>query len=158
MSAGLPWLAVALLGLAIATAIGAMLARSLFVTCVHVAVTGVAVAAAVLLLGADDGGMALALFAAAWAPVLLMAAMLLSARATKAASARRFPWLSLLGAAVAAAAIWWPLGELVTAAPADVQSELSGLSFWLAPLVLVAGAGCVAALGFGERGSLRQRA
>ena len=70
MSAALPWLAVALLGVAIATAIGAMVARSLFVTCVHVAVTGVAVAAAVLLLGADDGGLALAVFAAAWAPVL----------------------------------------------------------------------------------------
>ena len=47
MSAILPWLAGALLGVAIATAIGAVLARSLFVTCVHVTVTGVAVAAAV---------------------------------------------------------------------------------------------------------------
>jgi hypothetical protein len=158
MSAILPWLAVALLGLAIATAIGAMLARSLFVMCVHVTVTGVAVATAVLLLGADDGGVALALFAAAWAPVLLMAAMLLSVRATKAQQPRRFPWLSLLGAAVAVVAIWWPLLELAIAAPVDIPNELTGLSFWLAPLVLVAGLGCVGALGFGERGSLRQRA
>ncbi|MCX7356588.1 MAG: hypothetical protein NT015_00325, partial [Alphaproteobacteria bacterium] len=113
MSAILPWLAAALLGVAIATAIGAMLARSLFVMCVHVTVTGVAVAAAVLLLRADDGGVALALFAAAWAPVLLLAAMLLSVRATKAQQQHRFPWVSLLCAAVAAAAIWWPLFELV---------------------------------------------
>lgn len=154
MSAILPWLAGALLGVAIATAIGAVLARSLFVTCVHVTVTGVAVAAAVLLLGADDGGVALALFAAAWAPVLLMAAMLLSVRATKTAQVRAFPWLSLLGAAAAAVAIWWPLLELA-AAPAAIQGELAGLSFWLAPLLLVAGAGCVGVLGFGERGALR---
>ena len=155
MSAILPWLAGALLGVAIATAIGAVLARSLFVTCVHVTVTGVAVAAAVLLLGADDGGVALALFAAAWAPVLLMAAMLLSVRATKAPQVRAFSWLSLLGAAAAAIAIWWPLLELAAAAPVAIQGELAGLSFWLAPLLLVAGAGCVGVLGFGERGALR---
>lgn len=158
MSLILPWLAVALLGVAIAAAIGALLARSLFVTCLNVTVTGVAVAAAVLLLCADDGGIALALFAAAWAPVLLMAAMLLSVRATKAQQPRRFPWLSLVGAAVAVAAIWWPLVEIARAAPVEIQNELAGLSFWLAPLVLVAGVACVGVLGFGERGSLRQRA
>lgn len=158
MSAILPWLAAALLGVAIATAIGAMLARSLFVTCVHVIVMGVAVATAVLLIGADDGGVALALFAAAWAPVLLMAAMLLSARATKAQQPRRFPWLSLLGAATAAVAIEWPLLEVAVAASVEIQNELAGMGFWLAPLVLVAGLACVGVLGFGERGSLRQRA
>lgn len=158
MSLVLPWLAVALLGVAIAAAIGAFLARSLFVTCLNVTVSGVAVAAAVLLMRADDGGIALALFAAAWAPVLLMAAMLLSVRAAKAQQPRRFPWLSLVGAVVAGVAIWWPLVELARAAPVEIQNELAGLSFWLAPLVLVAGVACVGVLGFGERGSLRQRA
>ncbi|MEQ1489370.1 MAG: hypothetical protein ABL932_02360 [Terricaulis sp.] len=157
MSAALPWLAVALLGVAIATAIGAMLARSLFVTALHVTVTGVAVATAVLLLRADDGGLALALFAAGWAPVLLMAAMLLSARATKAPQPRRFPWLGLAAAALAAVTIWWPLFELVAAAPVAIGNELAGLSFWLMPLMLVAGAACVGVLGFGERGPLRSR-
>ncbi|MBX3430729.1 MAG: hypothetical protein KF779_14190 [Hyphomonadaceae bacterium] len=157
MSAILPWLALALLGVAIATAIGALLARSLFVSCLHVTVTGVSVAAVVLLLRGGDAAVALALFAAAWTPVLLMAAMLLSARVTKARQARRFPWLGLLSAAVAVVAIWWPLLDVVTSAPLRAQNELPGLSFWLAPPLLVAGIACVGALGFGERGSLRQR-
>ena len=152
MIAALPWLALALMGVAIACAIGALAARSLFVTCMHVLTAGVSVAAAVLLLRAGDGGLALALFAGAWAPVLLMAATLLSARATK-ATRGRLPWLSILGAAAAAAAVWWPLIELSAAAPAAPAHGLDGLSFWLAPVVLVVAAGCVGVLGYGERGA-----
>jgi hypothetical protein len=151
MIAARPWLALALMGVAIASAIGALAARSLFVTCMHVLTSGISVAAATLLLRAGDGGLALALFATAWAPVLLMAAMLLSARATK-ATRRRLPWLSILGAATAACAIWWPLLELSAAAPVTSSYALAGLGFWLAPVVLAAAAGCVGMLGYGERG------
>lgn len=156
MIAALPWLALALMAVAIGSAIGALAARSLFVTCMHVLTVGVSVAAATLLLRGGDGGLALALFATAWAPVLLMAAMLLSARATKAARAR-LPWLSILGAVVVAGAIWWPLMELSTAAPVLPVHALDGLSFWLAPVLLVAAAGCVGVLGYGERGALTRR-
>ena len=153
MIAVLPWLALALMGVAIASSVGALAARSLFVTCMHVLTAGVSVAAAVLLLRSGQGGLALALFAAAWAPVLLMAAMSLSARATK-GGARRLHWLSFLGAAVAVGAIWWPLAELLSAPPVTIRSELGGLGFWLTPVVLVVGAACAGILGYGERGAL----
>ncbi len=156
MIAALPWLALALMVVAIASAIGALAARSLFVACMHVLTVGVSVAAAALLLRGGDGGLALALFATAWAPVLLMAAMLLSARASKSARLR-LPWLSVLGAAVAAGAIWWPLLELSAAAPVTPADALKGLSFWLAPVLLVTGAACVGVLGYGERGALTRR-
>jgi hypothetical protein len=153
MMAALPWLALALLGVAIASAIGAIAARSLFVTCMHVVTVGVSVAAAALVLQAGEGGLALALFAAAWAPVLLLAVTLLSARATR-AERRRFPILSIVGAALAVSAIWWPLIELAGAAPTGIPHVFHGLSFWLAPIILVAGAACVGVLGYGERGAL----
>jgi hypothetical protein len=153
MIAALSWLALALMGVAIASSVGALAARSLFVTCMHVLTAGVSVAASVLVLRSGQGGLALALFAAAWAPVLLMAAMSLSVRATKGA-VRRLHWLSFLGAAVAMCAIWWPLAELLSAPPVAIGNELNGLSFWLAPLVLVVGAASVGILGYGERGAL----
>ncbi len=156
MMAALPWLALALLGVAVASAIGAVAARSLFVTCMHLVTTGVSVAAAVLLLQAGEGGLALALFAAAWAPVLLLAVTLLSTRATR-AERRGAPIVSIVGASLAACAIWWPLFELAAVAPTGIPHEFHGLAFWLAPIVLVAGAGCVGVLGYGERGALTRR-
>lgn len=152
MSAVLPWLALGLMGVAIAAAVGAIASRSLFVMCVHVATAGVSVAAAGLLLRGGQGGLALALFAATWAPVLLMAAMLLGARSAKGAQ-RRTPWLSWIGAAFATGAIWWPLLELRGAAPEMGAHALAGLGFWLAPIALAAGAACVGVLGYGERGA-----
>lgn len=157
MMAALPWLALALLGVAIASAIGAVAARSLFVTCMHVVTTGVSVAAATLVLQAGTGGLALALFAAAWAPVLLLAVTLLSARATKAGPSR-FPIVSIIAAVLAACAIWFPLFELSAVAPTGIPHAFHGLAFWLAPIVLVAGAGCVGVLGYGERGVLTRDA
>lgn len=154
MSAFLPWLALALVGVAIATAIGALVARSLFVTCVHLIACGVSAAAATALLRGGDGALALALFAAAWAPVLLLAAMLLSGRAAKAPARRAWPLATLAGAVAAACAIWWPLLELRSAAPAIASEPVSALSFWLAPIVFAATVACVGALGYGERGAL----
>lgn len=153
MMAAMPWLALALLAVAIACAIGAVAARSLFVTCMHLVTTGVSVAAAVLLLQAGTGGLALALFAAAWAPVLLLAVTLLSARAAR-AERRGFPIASMAGALVAAGAIWFSLFELAAVAPTGIPHVFRGLAFWLTPIVLAAGAGCVGVLGYGERGAL----
>jgi hypothetical protein len=152
MSAALPWLALGLMGVAIAAAIGAVTSRSLFVMCVQTVTAGVSVAAAVLLTRAGDGGLALALFAAAWAPVLLMAAMLLSVRSTKPAQ-RGLPWLSVLGVICATCATWWPLLDLAQATPVVVQHALRGLGFWLTPIMLAAGAACVGIAGYGDRGA-----
>ena len=118
--------------------------------------TGVQTCALPILLRSGQGGLALALFAAAWAPVLLMAAMSLSARTTK-GGLRRLPWVSLLCAAIATSAVWWPLAELLRAPPVTISGELGGLSFWLAPIVLVAGVACAGMLGYGERGALMRR-
>lgn len=152
----LPWLALALIAVAIASAAGALLARSLFVTCMHVIAAGVSCAAAAMLLRAGDGALAFAVFAGAWAPVLLLAAMLLSARSAK-TSRRGLPWLSIASATVAAAAIWWPLFELRGAAPLPAAQPVEALSFWLAPLVFAAVVTCLGALGYGERGALTRR-
>jgi hypothetical protein len=96
---------------------------------------------------------AFALFAAAWAPVLLLAAMLLSARSAK-AQRRAWPLPSLAAAGLAAAALWWPLLDLRAGAPAVTAEPVAALSFWLAPIVFVAVATCLGALGYGERGAL----
>ncbi|MEZ5960213.1 MAG: hypothetical protein R3C30_07250 [Hyphomonadaceae bacterium] len=157
MSDFLPWLALALIGVAIASAIGAIAARALFVTCMHVIGAGVCAAAATMLLRAGDGALAFALFAAAWAPVLLLAAMLLSVRAVK-STRQRLPWASIGGALAAAVSLWWPLLELRGSDGAAVARSVAALSFWLAPLVFVAVATCLGALGYGERGALAHRA
>lgn len=153
----LPWIALALLGVAIASAIGALAARSLFVTCMHMISAGVCTAATTMLLRGGDGAVAFALFAAAWAPVLLLAAMLLSARSAKTA-ARGVPWAGLFGALGAAIALWWPLLEL-RGVRAEASSEpVAALGFWLAPVVFAAVVASLGALGYGERGALARRA
>lgn len=157
MTAVLPWFALGLLAAAIVAAFGAIAARSLFVTAMHLVAAGASVAAMVLVLGGGEGSLATALFAAAWAPVLLMAAMLLSARATRQARGR-VPWLSMLGALVVAGAVWWPLAEL---APMSAQAERHaavGLGFWIAPILLAAATACLGLLGYGERGAIGDQA
>lgn len=148
----LQWLALALLGAAVAAAFGATTARSLFVTAMHLLAAGVSVAAIVLLLGAGEGALAAALFAAAWAPVLLLGAMLLSARAARQARPGETV-LGWLGAALAAPLLWWPLGELGARAPSAAVGA-AGVGFWLAPLMLVLAVVCLALLGYGERGAM----
>lgn len=157
MIALLPYLALVLMGVAIASAIGALAARSLFVSGMHVIAAGVCAAAATMLLRGGDGALAFAVFAAAWAPVLLLAAMLLSTRSSKAARAK-LPWASVLGALFVALALWWPLLDLRNAAPAAASAPATALSFWLAPVVFAAAAVCLGALGYGERGALVRRA
>ena len=153
MTAALPWIALGLLGAALVAAFGAIWARSLFAMCMHLVAAGASVAAMALVLGAGEGALALALFGAAWAPVLLLAAMLLSARAAK-DTRRGWPLLSLIGAAAALCAVWWPLLQLETRADAGGAYVSAGMGFWLAPLLLVMAVACVSLLGYGERGAL----
>ncbi len=153
MSAALPWIALGLLGAALVAAFGAILARSLFAMCMHLMAAGASVAAMALVLGAGEGALALALFGAAWAPVLLLAAMLLSARAAK-DTRRGWPWLSLIAATAALCAVWWPLLQLETRTDVGGAYVSIGMGFWLAPLLLVMAVACVGLLGYGERGAL----
>lgn len=155
MSALLPWIALGLMGAAIVGAFGAMLARSLFAMCMHLIAAGGCLAAMVLVLGAPASALALALFAAAWAPVLLLAAMSLSARAAK-DPRHGWPWLSVAGAASVLGAMWWPL---TSASPGAVAAQAAplGAGLWLATLLLVTAVVAVGLLGYGERGALERR-
>lgn len=150
----LQWLAVALMGVSLAAAFGAITARSLTVLCMHLSTAGAAIAALVLLLGAGEGAIAVALLAAVWAPVLLLAAMLLSARKVKAG---RVVWMlpSALAAAAAAVMTWWPLTELDGRTVAGGVAAQS-LAFWIAPLMLACAIVVVAMIGYGERGAFRR--
>jgi hypothetical protein len=147
----LQWLALALMGAAMAGAAGAIIGRSLFASCMHLAASGVAVAGVVLLLGEARGALAVALFAAAWAPVLLLGAMLLSTRAAKHARSGSM-LLGWVAAAIATALLWWPLGELTVRA--DTIAGTTGLGFWIAPVLLVLAIVCLGLLGYGERGAM----
>lgn len=154
--AAMQWFALVLTGAALAAAVSALLARSLFAMCIYLSATGALGAAAALALGAGDAGLAIALFAAVWTPLLLLAAMLLSARATKTVR-RGVPWLSLLAAFAAVAAIFAVAPDL--GAPVVDRSDATlAVSAWLAPLLLVAAAACVGVLGYGERGALQRSA
>jgi hypothetical protein len=145
------WLAAPLLLAALGAGIAVAMARSLFAMSMALAACAAFTATALALAGAGDAGLALALVGAAWAPLLLLAAMLLSARAVKTRKARR-PWFSIAAAAAMTLALVW-----VSAAPASIQAVIGAgarLGPWPALLMLVAGAACVGLLGYGERGAL----
>lgn len=135
-------------------AFAALTARSLFALCMHLAAFGALIAAALLSLGAGEAGLGAALVIAAWAPLLLLGAMLLSARAAKTLR-KGAPWASLAAAALAGGVLLLALPDLKAPAAAASGDAPGAIGFWLAPLVLVAGATCVGLLGFGERGALR---
>jgi hypothetical protein len=96
--------------------------------------------------------LATALLAAAWAPVLLLGAILLSSRAAKQtrSGAMLFGWLAAAGATLL---VCWPLGEL-GGADASMAAGTANLGFWIAPLLLVLGAVCLGLLAYGERGAM----
>jgi hypothetical protein len=132
------------------------MARSLFVMSVAVAAMSAVGAAAMLALGYGAAGVALALFGAALAPVLLLAGVLLSARAAK-PPVRRTPWLTLACGVFAAGAILWSAPEFA-AASRPLYAPTGSHALWLAALVFVAAAACAGLLGYGERGVLERRA
>jgi len=133
-------------------AVAALRARSLFVTAACVAGVVALAAAAALLLGGGDGAVAMAAFGVAFAPLVIMAGVLLTARTAR--TTRGGLWVSVVAvvAGLAAAAVIAPeLGG----APAALLSH-APISLWLGALVFVAAAGCVAVLGYGERGVLQR--
>jgi hypothetical protein len=154
LATSLHWMALALAVAALFVGVGALLARSLFAMCMYVAGAGALAASALVALGAGDAALAVALSGAAWAPLLLLAAMLLSSRAAK-PMRRGAPWFSLIAGIAAAAAVMFVVPDIGAAAVRRDGGE-SALGPWLAPLLLAAAAACVGMLGYGERGALQR--
>ncbi len=151
LTLALPWFAAAALLLALAAAASILWARSLFSASIGMAALCACAASALLAMGQGEGALALALLGAGMAPLLLLGGVLLSSRAVQ-PRARGTPWLSILAAGAAAAAI-------VSAAPglreaAQIPAPPDDLPLPLVAIVFVAVAACVALLGFGERGLL----
>lgn len=149
------WFAFALTLAALAAAFAALTARSLFALAMHVAAFGAIVAAALLNLGAGEAALGGALVVVVWTPLLLLGGMLLSARAAKQLG-KGAPWGSIFAASLAAGAVLIAVPDLGEPAAPLQPASPSAIGPWLAPLIVVTAAACVALLGFGERGALRR--
>lgn len=150
------WAALVLTLGVIAAALGAVTARSLFAMAMYLAVACALAAAALLALTKPDAALAVALVGVGVVPFLLLAAMLLSARAIKPRRGR--PWLTLSAAGAVGAALLWAIPDLA-ATPARIAmgpeaAPHLAVTVLIAPLVFIAAAACLALLGFGERGAL----
>jgi hypothetical protein len=148
-----PWMALALMCVAFAAALGAVLSRALFVMCMYILAMG-ALAASALTLIYGGGAVGVALLFAGIAPVALLGLILLSVRTTK-AQRRARPWLSVGAAGVVAVLVLWSTAELDLAAPVEIAPAQS-IATWIAPLVFVAVAAFIGLLGYGERGALQR--
>jgi len=135
---------------ALACALATAMSRSLFAMCMSLASAHACAAVAIMSLGASDGALTLALFGAGLAPFLMLAGLLLSARAAKVY--KRGPVvLAAVTASAAGVAMLWAAPELgATSAP--MMHAHGAIGPWLAALLFVAAMGCVGLLGYGERG------
>ncbi len=139
---------------ALACACGAATARSLFAMCMYVAAAAALASATLLALGAGAAALGVALFGVGLAPVMVLAALLLSARAVK-PKRRGLAWVTVAAAIVAGGAMLWASPELSQARPAPRVPE-ANLTALLALLLFPAIAAAVALLGYGERGALER--
>lgn len=137
---------------AIATTLGALLARSLVSMTMFLAATAALAGGAMLALGAGDAALAWVLIGVGLAPVAFLAVMLLSVRTAKAR--RGLPVFALAAAFAAGAGVLWATADVGPGAPTLASN--GGLAGWLTPLLFVAVAACVGLLGYGERGALQR--
>ena len=149
------WLALVLILASVALAAVALVSRALFVVAMYLAACGALCAAAFSLFGAAQGALAVALVFALFAPLVLLAVVLLSSRTAK-AQRRPRPWLSAIAAIVLAGGIFWVMPELAAPVPRGPAPLPDAPGGWLAPLVFVVTAACAALLGYGERGALQR--
>lgn len=147
----LPWMAAGAALLALFTALAVLTSRSLFSASVGLAATCACVATALAALGYADGALALGLFGAGVAPVVMLGGVLLTNRAARPRK-RGAPWLSVIAGSAAAVAMLWAAPSLginnVIAPPRG------GSLVVVVALIFVAVAACAALLGYGERGVL----
>ena len=155
MSVIAPWVALALMCAAFAVALGALLARALFVMCMYLVAAG-ALAAGALALLYGGGAAGVALMFAGIAPVALLGLILLSVRTTK-AQRRARPWLSVGAAGGVALVVLWSTSELGVMTQAEAPPP-EAIGAWMAPIVFVAVAAFIGLLGYGERGALQRNA
>jgi hypothetical protein len=146
----LPWIAVTAILLTLAASAAVLRTRSLVSACLGVAALCACAAGALLALDHGEGALAVALFGVGVAPVLLLGGVLLSSRAVK-PRGRALPWLSILAAVAAAAAMLWAAPTIDATQAIAPRSELPVALF---AIVFVAVAACGALLGYGERGVL----
>lgn len=147
-----PWLAVMLTMAAIVLAVAALSARSLFVMSVALSATAGLSAGALLALNGEDSALNLVVAGAALAPVILLAGVLLSARAAK-AQHRGVLWVSMAAIVLAVAAVGAVAPEL-SRASAPLRHVDASANIWLAALMVVAATAAAALLGYDERGVL----
>ena len=147
--------ALALCGGALAAALGALTARSLFSMAMFVAAAGAMAAGALAARGATEAGLAQAFIGAALAPFVILACLLLSTRTTKPRRGAR-PWLTIAAGAAVAAALMWMLPDIRRPEIAPATESDATMTFWLAPLMFVAVVAAAALLGYGERGALQR--
>ncbi|MEZ5996001.1 MAG: hypothetical protein R3C25_09615 [Hyphomonadaceae bacterium] len=146
------WAAAIMVLAAGAACFGLAVARSLLGATIYLFIAGAAASVAVGLLGKGAAATMLAVVACGWAIVLLLAAMLLTTRLARTSQRRSAPWATLALGIVLLGVLCFPLRELQAAM--GVRETPQYFVPWLAPLLLVAVAGCLALLGFGERGVL----
>jgi len=147
-----PWIAALFVAFAIAAACAAATARSLVSMSFSVFVCAAFAAATLLVLGRGGGALDIALLGAGLGPCIVLAVLLLSARATRSGK-RTPPWITIAAAAVLCGALFIGLPQL-PALPSRAAEAEPGIAFWLAGIVFVAGVACLGLLGFGERGAL----
>ena len=140
---------------ALACACGAATARSLFAMCMYASAAAALIGATMLALGAGAAALGVALFGVGLAPVLVLAALLLSARAVK-SGRRGMAWLTITAAVAAVGVIVWASPELSQARPALLAATASTQPAPLAFLFLAAFAAVIGVLGYGERGVLER--
>lgn len=136
---------------ALIAAYGALAARSLFASCLHMVVASACVSVALLALGAGAAALAVALVGVGLGLAWQLGAVLLSARAAKASGAGPLVLAAIAAIGVGALCLFFT-ADLAARPPSRIGDE-GGLAFWLASLAAVAGLGCAGVLGFGERGA-----
>lgn len=147
-----PWLAVMLTAGAVAMAVAVLSARSLFVMSMALSATAGLTAGALLALYGGDAALSLVLAGSALAPIILLACVLLSARAAK-AQQRGVLWISLGAVALAVAAVSAIAPEMLRA-ETPVRHLDQSANIWLAALMVTVATAVVALLGYDERGVL----
>ena len=162
LQAGAAWLAVALALVSVAGGIGAALARTLLVVVLYACVSAISGAVAVTMLGARDAGLAVMIVGVGWAPVALLAGISLGSRVAR-STRRVLPWMSAAAVVLIVGVVVWAAHGLpggVAQAPSSHAIEGLGepQPLWLALLALATGGGCVALLGYGERGAFQRGA
>ncbi len=144
---------VALSGL-IVIAISAASSRALFGLTMFTACFAAIAAMAALALNAPYAALTFALIGVGHAPLFLLGASLLSARAARARRGRAVA--TPIALAIIMGAVMWGARDVIGAPAPARADELGAVAIWIAVLIGAAGFGAFALLAFGERGGFER--